>query len=111
MAISDAQSGSQESPSPERLPWDERARPTIRRPRRARSLCSPADTATAALLNGMRHTFEGAAGGFVKPNTRGKHIHEPFTTLKEMFESLPESVGFDMEISKSMMVCYDLGNP
>lgn len=102
MAISDAQSGKQEAPGPERLPWDERARPTAPQSKRSRSLCSPADTATASILDRMRHTFEGANPGFVKPNTRGKHIHGPFTTLQEMFEKLPESVSFDMEISKLM---------
>jgi hypothetical protein len=49
----------------------------------------------------MQHTFEGANSGFVKPNTRSKHIHEPFITLRDMFEKLPETVSFDMEISKS----------
>lgn len=46
----------------------------------------------------MRHTFDYHDHGF-KPNVRGKHIHAPFVTLKELLLELPPGVPFDVELS------------
>lgn len=46
----------------------------------------------------MKHTRDFKRDGF-KPNSRGNFIQAPFTTLEEMFRTLPESVGFNIEMS------------
>lgn len=47
----------------------------------------------------MKHTRDYKKKGF-KGNTRGSHIQAPFATLEELFKKLPNSVGFNMELSK-----------
>ena len=46
----------------------------------------------------MKHTRDFKIKGF-KGNSRGNVIQAPFTTLEEMFKKLPESVGFNIEMS------------
>ncbi|KAH6636805.1 Glycerophosphoryl diester phosphodiesterase family-domain-containing protein [Chaetomium tenue] len=106
MAISDAQSGDGAAPPssllPPRLPWDEAARPRPQQRRRAGSLHAPRDDVSKALVDRMRHTFDHHDHGF-KPNVRGKHIHAPFVTLKELLLKLPADVPFDVELKYPML--------
>jgi glycerophosphodiester phosphodiesterase len=103
MAISDAQLGDGAAPPssllPPRLPWDEAARPRPQQRRRAGSLHAPRDGVSRALVDRMRHTFDYHDHGF-KPNIRGKHIHAPFVTLKQLLLELPADVPFDVELSE-----------
>lgn len=48
----------------------------------------------------MKHTRDFKSKGF-KGNTRGNFIQAPFTTLQEMFKELPETIGFNIEMSES----------
>lgn len=50
----------------------------------------------------MKHTRDFKEKGF-KGNSRGKFIQAPFTTLEEMFNQLPESVGFNIEMKYPML--------
>lgn len=55
----------------------------------------------------MKHTRDFKMKGY-KGNSRGNFIQAPFTTLEEMFKKLPESIGFNIEMSKSavdLMTC------
>jgi glycerophosphodiester phosphodiesterase len=45
----------------------------------------------------MKHTRAFKEKGF-KANTRGNFIQAPFTTLEEMFNKLPEDIGFNIEM-------------
>lgn len=47
----------------------------------------------------MKHTREIKTNGF-KGNSRGNFIQAPFTTLEEMFKKLPETIGFNIEMSE-----------
>ena len=47
----------------------------------------------------MKHTRDFKNKGF-KGNSRGNFIQAPFTTLEEMFKQLPETIGFNIEMSK-----------
>lgn len=47
----------------------------------------------------MKRTHEFKVKGF-KGNIRGEHIHGSFTTLEEMLQKLPQTVAFDIELSK-----------
>lgn len=47
----------------------------------------------------MKHTRDFKMKGY-KGNSRGNFIQAPFTTLEEMFRQLPESIGFNIEMSK-----------
>lgn len=38
-----------------------------------------------------------------KGNSRGDFIQEQFTTLEEMFKKLPEQIGFNIEMSESLL--------
>lgn len=49
----------------------------------------------------MKHTRDFKAKGY-KGNTRGNHIQAPFATLEDLFKKLPESVSFNIEMSKSL---------
>lgn len=49
----------------------------------------------------MKHTRDFKNKGF-KGNSRGNSIQAPFTTLEEMFKTLPESIGFNIEMSESL---------
>jgi glycerophosphodiester phosphodiesterase len=46
----------------------------------------------------MKHTRDFKMKGY-KGNSRGNFIQAPFTTLEEMFKKLPESTGFNIEMS------------
>jgi glycerophosphodiester phosphodiesterase len=46
----------------------------------------------------MKHTRDFKIKGY-KANSRGTFIQSPFTTLEEMFKKLPESTGFNIEMS------------
>lgn len=71
------------------------------RPRsRAYSLDQTTDLRSRSLLERMKHTYEFKLKGF-KGNIRGEHIHAPFTTLEEMFRTLPEALGIDIELSNN----------
>lgn len=48
----------------------------------------------------MKHTRDFKSKGF-KGNSRGNSIQGPFTTLEEMFKELPETIGFNIEMSGS----------
>ena len=47
----------------------------------------------------MKHTRDFKRQGF-KGNSRGNFIQAPFTTLEEMFKMVPQSTGFNIEMSK-----------
>lgn len=47
----------------------------------------------------MKHTRDFKNKGF-KGNSRGNFIQAPFTTLEAMFRELPETIGFNIEMSK-----------
>jgi glycerophosphodiester phosphodiesterase len=49
----------------------------------------------------MKHTRDFKTKGY-KGNTRGNHIQAPFATLEDLFKKLPESVSFNIEMSKSL---------
>src|SRR5450755_3084038 len=46
----------------------------------------------------MKHTRDFKKKGF-KGNSRGNHIQEKFTTLEQMFKKIPQSTGFNIEMS------------
>lgn len=50
----------------------------------------------------IKHTRDFKKKGF-KGNTRGNHIQAPFATLEELFEKLPTSVGFNIELKYPML--------
>jgi len=86
---------------PSRLPWDERTRPRIQDLRRTQSLHALRDYGTHYLDERMKHTFEINMTG-IKGNTRSSSIQEPFMTLRQLLETLPESTHLDIELSKSI---------
>lgn len=47
----------------------------------------------------MKHTRDFKSKGF-KGNSLGNSIQAPFTTLDEMFKQLPETIGFNIEMSE-----------
>jgi glycerophosphodiester phosphodiesterase len=57
---------------------------------------------TIELMERMKHTRDFKAKGY-KGNSRGNFIQGPFTTLKEMFQELPESAGFNIEMKYPML--------
>ena len=50
----------------------------------------------------MKHTRDFKQKGF-KGNSRGNFIQAPFATLEEMFQKLPESIGFNIEMKYPML--------
>lgn len=52
----------------------------------------------------MKHTAEYQAKGNFKGNLRGHSIESPFTTLEEMLRTLPESIAFNIEMSRSLVM-------
>ena len=73
-------------------PGHNRARP------RSRSLTQDQEKGGREVRDRMKHTVDFSNKGF-KPNTRGDFIQGSFATLEEAFRQVPESVGFDLEIS------------
>lgn len=57
---------------------------------------------TIELTERMKHTRDFKMKGY-KGNSRGNFIQAPFTTLKEMFQQLPESTGFNIEMKYPML--------
>ncbi|KAJ3557547.1 hypothetical protein NPX13_g9904 [Xylaria arbuscula] len=104
MALSQAQTTvwEEEELRAARFSWDERDRPRLTQRRRSRSLSASQDHRANALLERMQHTFEYSTYGS-KPNIRGSHIHEPFVTLRQLLEQLPESVNFGIELKYPML--------
>jgi glycerophosphodiester phosphodiesterase len=75
-----------------------------RRPR-AFSVGGPRDDrerTTIDMSDRMKHTRDFKMKGS-KGNLRGHFIQAPFTTLQEMFEKLPESIGFNIEMKYPML--------
>ncbi|KAF5859617.1 Glycerophosphocholine phosphodiesterase [Aspergillus alliaceus] len=56
----------------------------------------------AELNEKIKHTRDFKKKGF-KGNTRGNHIQAPFATLEELFQKLPKSVGFNIELKYPML--------
>ena len=63
------------------------------------SLGTPTNDDSSEMSERMKHTRDFKQKGF-KGNSRGNFIQAPFTTLEEMFRKLPESIGFNIEMSK-----------
>lgn len=59
---------------------------------------------TSEMSERMKHTRDFKNKGF-KGNSRGNFIQAPFTTLEEMFKKLPETIGFNIEMSESSPSC------
>ncbi|KAF2651232.1 GDPD-domain-containing protein [Lophiostoma macrostomum CBS 122681] len=70
--------------------------------RRARSLSRSFETGAEQVNDRMKHTVDYKTKGF-KSNTRGNFIQDVFATLKDTLCSLPESVGFDLELKYSRL--------
>ncbi|KAF2105267.1 Glycerophosphoryl diester phosphodiesterase family-domain-containing protein [Lophiotrema nucula] len=68
----------------------------IRRPR-SRSVTTVHEKGAVEVKNRMKHTVDYLAKGF-KPNTRGDFVQDIFATLEDVLRSVPEDIGFDMEI-------------
>ncbi len=60
------------------------------------------DDPTSSMSERMKHTRDFKAKGF-KSNTRGNFIQAPFTTLEEMFKTLPVHIGFNIEMKYPML--------
>ncbi|KAI5298869.1 Glycerophosphocholine phosphodiesterase [Ascosphaera atra] len=70
---------------------------------RSKSVGGGSDTSHLEKLNErMKHTRDFKTKGF-KGNTRGHHIQAPFATLEELFNKLPTSVGFNIELKYPML--------
>lgn len=72
------------------------------RKQRSASLSSVADVYGREMNERMKHTRDFKQKGF-KGNSRGSFIQAPFTTLEEMFQKLPESTGFNIEMKYPML--------
>ncbi|KAI1810999.1 Glycerophosphoryl diester phosphodiesterase family-domain-containing protein [Poronia punctata] len=64
---------------------------------RSQSLDHRQDTGAFRIRDRIQHTVDFKTKG-MKPNTRGDFIYEPFATLEELFQKLPDTVGFNIEI-------------
>ena len=74
---------------------------------RSHSLSTYEQSRAKGLIERMKHTFEyklNESKGFnsYKGNIRSEYIQASFVTLEDLFTRLPESVNFDIEISKSL---------
>ena len=74
---------------------------------RSRSLDSYNQANAKALIDRMKHTFEYKVNqhrgcNSYKGNVRSEFIQAPFATLEDLLTKLPESIGFDVEISGSL---------
>lgn len=70
------------------------------RRQRSMSVSDLAKDAIFEMSERMKHTRDFKNKGF-KGNSRGNFIQAPFTTLEEMFKKLPETIGFNIEMSES----------
>jgi glycerophosphodiester phosphodiesterase len=76
------------------------SQPRRNRPKRSYSVGGP--VAPDQTKERMKHTRDFKKKGF-KANSRGDFIQSPFTTLEEMFRTLPEEVGFNIEMKYPML--------
>lgn len=65
------------------------------------------DNGAGQLRQRMQYTEEGLRND-IKGNLRGFSIQEPSTTLEELFTDLPESISFNLEMSKSSLCFYSV---
>ena len=70
---------------------------------RSYSLDTFEDSRSRDLINRMKYTEEGVRND-IKGNLRGHSIQEPATTLEQLLTELPETMAFNLEISKSMVL-------
>lgn len=66
---------------------------------RSRSVSKEHEEGTQQIQDRMKFSVDFKKKGF-KPNTRGHSIQDSFTTLDEILAELPESIGFNIEISR-----------
>ncbi|KAI0396231.1 Glycerophosphoryl diester phosphodiesterase family-domain-containing protein [Xylariaceae sp. FL0594] len=64
---------------------------------RSRSLDRSPDAGVSQIRSRLQYTVDFQTKG-MKPNTRGDYIQQPLTTLKELFDNVPDTVGFNIEI-------------
>lgn len=77
--------------------------PPKRRPQRSYSLdVSAANSTEDTAKERLKNTRDFKKKGF-KANSRGDFIQSPFTTLEEMFRTIPEEVGFNIEMKYPML--------
>lgn len=107
MYISEAQSALEDLPSMAEKRYLERCgdQVGVGKPR-SHSLNVYEQSRAKSLVDRMKHTFEfklneSKAFDSYKGNIRSEYIQASFMTLKELFVKLPESVRYDIEISKS----------
>ncbi|OAA65451.1 glycerophosphodiester phosphodiesterase gde1 [Niveomyces insectorum RCEF 264] len=75
----------------------------FRVPRRAMSMSLNDSADNRDLLNErMKHTRDFKQKGF-KANSRGNFIQAPFATLEDLFQQVPASVGFNIEMKYPML--------
>lgn len=108
MHISDVQSQEESNLSKAEKRYSDRcSNPTDSQHRpRSQSLDVYDQSRARTLIERMKHTFEfklNEPKGFdsYKGNIRSQHIQAPFATLEDLLTKLPETVGFDIEISRS----------
>ncbi|KAI1120206.1 Glycerophosphoryl diester phosphodiesterase family-domain-containing protein [Nemania abortiva] len=65
--------------------------------RRSRSFDGQKDLGAALIRDRLKHTVDFKSKA-MKPNIRGDVIQEPLVTLPELFQNLPPSLGFNIEI-------------
>ena len=109
MYISNAQSTGEDLLSMAEKRYLERSGDPIRDEckQRSHSLSTYEQSRAKGLIERMKHTFEyklNESKGFnsYKGNIRSEYIQASFVTLEDLFTRLPESVNFDIEISKSL---------
>ena len=69
---------------------------------RAQSLGARGSTPMTDMSERMKHTRDFKLKGY-KGNSRGTFIQAPFTTLEEMLKTLPEQIGFNIEMKYPML--------
>ncbi len=111
MYINDAQSTEEDLLSMAEKRYLNRSGDSVRDDSRQRShsLSTYEQSRARSLVERMKHTFEyklNESKGFnsYKGNIRSEYIRASFVTLEDLFVKLPESVSFDIEISKSPCV-------
>lgn len=107
MYISSAQSAETDLPSLAEKRYLERSDVSVRTKYRQRShsLNTYEQSKTRGLIERMKHTIEYKLNehrGFdsYKGNIRSENIQASFVILEDLFTKLPESVGFDIEVSE-----------
>lgn len=68
---------------------------------RSRSVSKERERDTQHIHDRMKLTVDVQNKGF-KPNTRRHSVQDSFTTLEELLGKLPDSISFNIEISKSL---------